>query len=135
MIHFTYQEIIFSIIVAILWGFFFAVLHSIGRIVSFLPDIMSAIIRNDKHNRVDDLYGKSLGCINTTVGFITYTIGLVIISYISLDGVIRLYIILLSVIMFILTKKLAFSCTYFLFYLPLRILLLPFTIYWRKKHI
>ena len=135
MIHFTYQEIIFSIFVAILWGVFFAFFYSFGRIVSFLPHIMSTIIKNDKHHSVVDLYGKSLGYINTTLSFITYTIGLIIISYISLDGVIRLYIILLSVIMFILTKKIVFYCTYYLFSLPLRILLLPFTIYWRKKHI
>ena len=112
MIAFTYGEIVSSILLAILYGCLYAVLFSlvclIVNMVLSLPKIIRDTLSFDKILPPPSF--KNLKTDNSCGGFLSFicvilfTIGFLLLSYLALDGVIRIYMLILSFASFYLSK-------------------------------
>ena len=63
----------------------------------------------------------------------TYTLGIILLSYSFLDGMLRVYMIALSLLCYKLALKVAFSLIDVLVFVMLRVILHPFTKFWRRN--
>jgi hypothetical protein len=107
-------------------------LAAIIREFSILPDTICCIFR--KHS----LYYNAkpsvpLGKFTVFSLIIAYTIGFILLSYFSLDGYFRIYMLFVSLAGYFLVSKAAFRITHFIFCITLKVLLFPFAKIWRKN--
>ena len=119
MISFTINEILTSVLLSVIYGAIAAVLgHLFGSIIIFVKSFarladdvllyegkLIARVKADyqKHNS-----GFSLlyDWISVFLGIVAYTLGYIVLSYYLLDGVLRLYVLILSVSSFFVLRKL-----------------------------
>lgn len=112
MISFTNPEIFLSIIYAVLYGGFFAfgysVLLTVNSLIKSSSDIMLGILRFDKIFPLPRykslLNSQKHGPIIAFLSIVFFSVGFVLLSYLSLDGIIRLYMLVLSFASFYLLK-------------------------------
>jgi len=145
MMPFTVQEILRSLIYAAVFGIGFFLFFTVAAIIvnqirrlRFLP---SLIIKYDKisektiknNGRIEN---KS-NSVSVSAAVVLFILGFLLLSYYALDGIIRIYLFLVSFISFAAAKQLfykhiysiintIFDVAYHLFVLALRILCLPF---------
>ena len=109
---FTREEIIFSVICSLAYGVLFSVLFCIVKIsreigLVFLHQFATAPDSNSKSDNTEQKPSKFRGEIGAfTILFlsIAFTVGFCLMSYLSLDGEIRLYMLVLSFASFYLSK-------------------------------
>ena len=109
---FTREEIIFSVISSLAYGVLFSVLFCIVKIsreigLVFLRQFTAALNLNGKSDNTEQKPSNSGGDIGAfTIVFlsIAFTVGFCLLSYLSLDGEIRLYMLVLSFASFYLSK-------------------------------
>lgn len=136
MITFTYKEIADSILYAILYGVSYAVFYSalvlVRSIFYSLPDIVKKTVKFDKIFPLPDFsqVGKSTktGKILSFISPLLFCLGFCVLSYISLDGIIRIYMLILSSASFYLAKIAFYEFFIRIFLLIFRLVLQSFTI-------
>ncbi len=136
MITFTYKEIADSILYAILYGVSFAVFYSalvlVRSIFYSLPDIVKKTVKFDKIFPLPNFshVGKSTktGKILSFISPLLFCLGFCVLSYISLDGIIRIYMLILSSASFYLAKIAFYEFFIRIFLLIFRLVLQSFTI-------
>lgn len=145
MISFSLGEILGSVIYALAYGVVFSVAFSLCRLIRgilfALPEITIESIKYKKifplPNFKQYIDPKIIGPLFGFVWIIIFTLGFILISYFSLDGVIRIYMLLIAFASFylsnflfcdILNKILLFILNLILqlFCLILRVIILPF---------
>lgn len=112
MIVFTSQEIAFSLLCAVIFGVLFSVICSLMTVLfSLLKKIRTFphdIIKYDKISSVTvsktPSSAKKTSLAGKIFGIILFTVGFVLLSYLCLDGTIRVYMIFLSIASFYLSK-------------------------------
>ena len=135
MISFSFGEIFLSVIYSIFWGITLAFLYESIRIISFLPETISLIFRKTKFLNDEKIYLSNQTIIQKILFFLSFTLGTILLSYFALDGLIRLYVIAVSLATFFLAKKMAFYLLEGILYTLLLIILYPIARLWRKKHL
>ena len=133
MIYFTLSEIFSSVLASVIYGFIFALLHATIRRISLLPDTIYQIFKkctfSDFINSPQKFSGRFMIFLLVT----TYALGIILLSYSFLDGMLRVYMIALSLLCYKLTLKVAFSLIDVLVFVMLRVILHPFTKFWRRN--
>ncbi len=112
MIAFTQREVAESIIYAIAFGALYAAVYSamllLRTIASDIPDIFHKMLKFDKILPIPDFKtvanNKKTGKIFAFLSVFLFSIGFCILSYTSLDGDLRLYMLVLSSASFYLAK-------------------------------
>lgn len=145
MINFTREEILLSMLYAAIFGAGFAAFISCFNVISSAMTTLPAIIREifffDKifsppRFSPDELKAKK-GIIFTIFSILLFSFGFSVLSYISLDGQIRIYMVVLSFASFYLSKitfcdifirlfLVAFKWILSLLCILLRVLIYPF---------
>ena len=114
MMHFTFSEILQSLFHSLIYGVIFYLIYKlISTVLTFfrtLPNIIYRILHFSKSQKVTSLINCSekQKCCGTLVSvyFIIFTIGFLLLSYYSLDGIMRAYTLLISLSSFFLCKRL-----------------------------
>ena len=112
MIAFSTYETIISVLYAALYGACFCILYSlmiiIRNIINSLVDLMENIVCYDKifvlPKGIVSKNDRNIGASFLFISIILYVIGIVLVSYAALDGIIRLYMIIISSALFFLLK-------------------------------
>ena len=144
MIDFDLKITLTSILFAVIFGVLYAVLYSVVYLLKStfgcIPSIIRDIVSFDKIlplPRFEYLSTEGrLGGFLTSLLIILFGLGFSILSYISLDGQIRIYMLFFSFASFYLSKKVFFnifirffflllSCFLILFSIILRVIILP----------
>ena len=135
MISFSFSEIFLSVIYSIFFGLALAFLYEFTRIISFLPETIFLILRKSEFIDVRKIYLSNQTITQKILFFLCFTLGTILLSYFALDGLIRLYVIAVSLATFFLVKKMAFYLLEWILYTFLSIILCPIARLWRKKHL
>ena len=135
MISFSFSEIFLSVIYSIFWGITLAFLYESARIISFLPETISLIFRKTNFSNAGKIYLSNQTITQKIIFFLSFTLGTILLSYFALDGLIRLYVIAVSLATFYLVKKMAFYLLEGILYTLLSIILFPIARLWRKKRL
>ncbi len=117
MIAFSTYETIISVLYAALYGACFCILYSLmiilRNIINSLVDLMRNIVCYDKifvlPKGIVSKNDRNIGAPFLFISVILYVIGIVLVSYAALDGIIRLYMIIISSALFFLLKNTFFS--------------------------
>lgn len=112
MIVFTQDEILISVVGAICFGGVFAIISSLILIIRSLlisfPKVIKEIFLFDKVFPLPRMYSAFLPCegggIFAFFSVFVFAVGYILISYLFLDGVIRLYMLLFAFAAFYLSK-------------------------------
>ena len=136
MIAFTYQEIADSILFAIGFGVGFSVLYSavllLRSIIFSLPDIFCSIFVFDKILPLPSFSeigkGQKVGKILCFFSVVLFFVGFCLLSYIALDGIIRIYMLVLCSAAFYLSKITIFEFFIKVFLFIFRFVLRLFTL-------
>lgn len=135
MIVFSFSEIFLSVIYSILFGIALAILYEFARIISFLPETIFLIFRKSEFSNVKKICSSDQTIAQKIFFYFCFTPGTILLSYFALDGLIRVYVIAVSIATFFLVKKMAFYLLEWILYTLLSIILYPFAKLWRKKHL
>lgn len=135
MIIFSFYEIFLSVIYSVSFGGLLAILYEFFRILSFLPETISLIFRKTNFSNAGKIYLSNQTITQKIIFFLFFTLGTILLSYFALDGLIRLYVIAVSLATFYLVKKMAFYLLEGILYTLLSIILFPIARLWRKKHL
>ena len=112
MIVFDFKTIVASLLSALLFGLFFTILYTIVIIISNVAFIFCSLILSPQtindSKKLDSLLGNlKTSPLGIKVIFIfLFGIGFSLLSYIALDGIIRLYMVVLSIFAFFLPEYL-----------------------------
>ncbi len=117
MIAFSTYETIISVLYAVLYGACFCILYSLmiilRNIINSLVDLMRNIVCYDKiyvmPKGIVSKNDRNISASFLLISVILYVIGIVLVSYAALDGIIRLYMIIISSALFFLLKNAFFS--------------------------
>lgn len=112
MISFSTQEIIISVVYALIWGTVFCAGYSAALLVVNILKSLQSIIKDifvfDRIFALPDfekyITHRSAGPVNLFLSIILYTVGFNLISYFSLDGIIRAYMLFISSASFFISK-------------------------------
>ena len=135
MISFSFYEIFLSVIYSVSFGGLLAILYEFFRILSFLPETISLIFRKTNFSNAGKIYLSNQTITQKIIFILSFTLGTILLSYFALDGLIRLYVIAVSLATFYLVKKMAFYLLEGILYTFLSIILYPIARLWRKKHL
>ena len=135
MISFSFGDIFLSVIYSSFFGIALAFLYESARIISFLPETISLILRKSEFINVRKIYLSNQTITQRILFFLCFTLGTILLSYFALDGLIRVYVIAVSLASFFLSKKMAFYLLEGILYTFLPIILYPIAKLWRKKHL
>ena len=135
MIGFSFSEIFLSVIYSILFGITLAFLYEFARIISFLPETIFLIFRKSEFLNVRKIYLSNQTIIQKILFFLCFTLGTILLSYFALDGLIRVYVIAVSLATFFVVKKMTFYFLEWILYTLLSLILYPIAKLWRKKHL
>ena len=135
MISFSVGEIFLSLIYSFLFGGMLAFFYEFIRVMSFLPDTISMIFNKTAFSSVINLYKKEHSVFMKILFFLLFTLGTVLLSYFALDGVVRVYVILLILAGVILLRKVAFYSLEWALFGLLSVILYPFAKIWSKKRL
>ena len=130
MIQFDFLKILISCLAAILWGITYACVLSFLKAISILPDIFVSILRKEEYVKNE----TTCGGFQIVACFISFTVGFILISYIALDGAIRAYMLVLSILSFWFIRKIAYKMFTKFFQCLLYIITLPFVKICTTKH-
>lgn len=120
MIFFSLNEIMISVLLAILYGACFAGFIDLfilfRNVIVSLPGLMRDVLEYDKlFNLPSEILKKNrynINSISLFFCFLIYVIGFIFISYASLDGMIRIYMIVISSASLFVTKNKIFDKLY-----------------------
>lgn len=120
MIFFSLNEIMISVLLAILYGACFAGFIDLfilfRNVIVSLPGLMRDVLQYDKlFNLPSEILKKNrynINSISLFFCFLIYVIGFIFISYASLDGMIRIYMIVISSASLFVTKNKIFDKLY-----------------------
>ena len=135
MISFTFGEIFRSVIYSIIFGALLAVLYEFYRIISFLPETIYLVFNKMPFSFLKEIYAKEQTITQIIFLFFLFTSELILLSYFVLDGMVRIYVIILSLIGFTLIRKSVFYALGWVLYTTARVILYPIAKLWRKKHL
>lgn len=135
MISFTFGEIFRSVIYSIIFGALLAVLYEFYRIISFLPETICLVFNKMPFSFLKEIYAKEQTITQIIFLFFLFTSGLILLSYFVLDGMVRIYVIILSLIGFTLVRKSVFYALGWVLYTSVSVILYPIAKLWRKKHL
>jgi hypothetical protein len=135
MISFTIKEIILSVIHSNLFGFFLAYIYEFCRVILFLPDTISMVFKKSSLSDVLSIYNIDRSIAVKLLFFFLYTTGTILLSYYTLDGMVRGYVVVLSLTAFLLARKAAFYSLQWVVYWLFTIVLYPFSKFWRKNRL
>ena len=135
MISFSVREIFSSVIYSILFGGLLAIFFEFSRIISFLPETISLLFHKIPFSNVKKFYARGLSIFQIIFFFFLFTMGSILLSYFVLDGMVRIYVIILSLIGFFLVRKWVFYVLVWIMYSFLSAILYPIAKLWRKKHL
>ena len=104
MIGFTGEEILYSVLYALVYGAGFALIYRfvslLFRMLKSIPSICSdALFSKDNfkfNNTFDYVKKQNVGAIYRFLSVIAFALGFILLSYLALDGEIRLYMLILS---------------------------------------
>ena len=135
MISFSVCEIFSSVIYSILFGGLLAIFFEFSRIISFLPETIYLVFNKMPFSFIKEIYAKEQTITQIIFLFFLFTSGLILLSYFVLDGMVRIYVIILSLIGFTLVRKSVFYALGWILYTSVRVILYPIAKLWRKKHL
>ncbi len=137
MIYFTAEEIYLSILHSIIYGTGFALALSavdcIIRLAGRSREYFSSLFHYEKIFSVSSVKAKeisisSIGRIRLLIYIITFSVGYILLSYFSLDGIFRLYTLVLSLLIMYFTKLTLGAAAVKLFDKLLFVLLYPIVV-------
>ena len=105
MISFSVREIFSSVIYSILFGGLLAIFIEFSRIISFLPETISLLFNKTPFSNVKKFYAREPSIFQIISFFFLFTLGSILLSYFVLDGMVRIYVIILLLIGFFLVRK------------------------------
>ena len=112
MISFSTAEILLSVLYAIGYGILFSTLNSLALTLkglsSTIPGLVCATVRYDRIlssvGARDTMTSKETGPVHKFLSITLFTLGLVIVSFLSLDGLVRGYMLIISFAAFYLSN-------------------------------
>ena len=131
MIQFSVFEIFRACTLALIWGVLFAIFYSICKCIYILPENIVKICKNMPFRFCE----THLGGVGILLYSLVFSFGILLTSYIALDGIIRAYMIALSLACFFVCKSSILKLTFLLSYYLCKLLLYPFVNFFRKKHL
>lgn len=125
MITFSLNSLFNSCVCAIIYGIVYSLFFAIIQTISVLPNFICRFSKNATSSDRLQIMTKPCSGIVVFVAVLFFFIGFTFLSYYTLDGLIRVYLLLISVLIFYVSNKALYSLVYFLFTLPLRFFLFP----------
>ena len=135
MIIFSFYEIFLSVIYSVSFGGLLAILYEFFRTLTFLPETISMIFNRNSFSHVGKMYASEQTIAQKIFFFFCFTLGSILLSYYSLDGMVRMYLIILSITGFALVRKVAFYSLEWAIYTILSVCFYPLAKLWRKKRL
>ena len=135
MIGFSFSEIFLSVIYSVVFGVILAFGYEFYRIILFLPETISLVFKKTKFQCAEKMYLSEQTVIQKAFLFFVFTLGVILLSYFALDGAVRIYVIILTLLSFLAVRRAAFYSLEWAIYTVLSVCFYPLAKLWRKKHL
>lgn len=133
MIPFNFIDVVTSLFSFFLYGLAFSLLITIFNLCLSLPEIIFRILKNESFATIYSDFIKTSGSLSIFISIISFSFGFLLISYLSVDGLIRIYFLLMSIISVWISKKIFAKLFLRLFYIFIRVIRWPITKLWGKN--